>query len=127
VTKEKIKPAAVDSGDFNPLEFKNKSGKINVNPNLKKAMPNANPSKEECGTCGYVHNFDMNLCTSERKKSGESCAPLSKDEIIKRLFTRWNQGHFFATIPDQIKHLLVPTPASAAAAASITVAALGKK
>jgi len=127
VTKEKIKLAAVDSGDFNPLAFKNKSGKINVNPNLKKAMPNANPNKEECSTCGYVHNFDMCLCTSERKKTGEACLPLSKEEIVKRLFTRWNQGHFFATIPDQIKHLLVPTPASAAAAASITVAAISKK
>jgi hypothetical protein len=126
--KEKAKPAAAEpQGDFNPLTFKNKSGKTNVNPNLKKAMPNANPGKEECSTCNYVHNFEMSLCTSERKKNGEACPPLSKDEITKRLFARWNQGHFFATVPDQIKHLLGPTPASAAAAASNTVAAITKK
>lgn len=124
-TPKQAKPAAVEpQGDFNPLLFKNKSGKINVNPNLKKKMPDANPNKDECVTCIYVHNFDMNLCTSERTKTGEACPPLAKDEVARRLFKRWTQGHFFATIPEQIKHLLMPTPASAAAAAAITVANL---
>jgi hypothetical protein len=122
---KQAKPAAVEpQGEFNPLLFKNKSGKVNVNPNLKKKMPDANPNKEECVTCIYVHNFDMNLCTSERTKTGESCPPLAKDEVARRLFKRWTQGHFFATIPEQIKHLLVPTPASSAAAAAHTVAVI---
>jgi hypothetical protein len=127
ISKDKAKPTAESQGDFNPLAFKNKSGKVNVNPNLKKVLANANPSKIECVTCGYVHNFDMNLCTSERSKSGDNCPPLSKEEVAKRILTRWNQGHFFATTPEQIKPLLVPTPASAAAAAANTATTLGKK
>jgi hypothetical protein len=114
------------TGTFDPLTFKNKSGKVNVNPNLKQKMPNLNPNRDDCGRCDYIHNFAQEHCTSEKKKSGELCEPISKEEENRRLQCRWNAGMFFATMPEFMKKSVLQTPALSAAAAAKAVTALGK-
>jgi hypothetical protein len=113
------------SGPFDPLTFKNKSGKVNVNPNLKQKMPNLNPNRDDCGRCDYIHNFAQEHCTSEKKKSGELCEPISKEEENRRLQCRWNAGMFFASVPEFMKKTVLQTPALSAAAAAKAVTALG--
>ena len=131
--REKAKAVEQSATPFNPLTFRNKSGKVNVNPNLKKNMPAENPDKVACCHCGYVHNFLEKYCTSERDSKGTQLEPISKEEIARRLHARWNNGHFFAAIPEAIKHLLSPsgstvaTPGSSAAASQAAVAKINGK
>ena len=111
---------AKSPAEFNPLTFKNKAGKLNVNPNLKKKMGDLNPEKRKCTRCDYVHNFDMSLCTSDKKAdNATSCAPLAADELARRHKAKWELGVLYTSIP-----LMGPTPANAAAATTNSVKAL---
>jgi hypothetical protein len=108
---------AASATEFDPLTFKNKAGKVNVNPNLKKKLQDGNPNKLKCTRCGYTHNFDQSLCTSERTMSGEACDPISQEEQNKRIHTRWNTGMFFSQVPDFLKSKSEPTTPQSSAAA----------
>jgi hypothetical protein len=110
-------PPAQSAGPWNPLTFKNKAGKFNVNPNLKKKMTDGNPEKLKCTRCEWVHNFDMALCTSDKKADNNTlCAPLSAEETARRHKAKWDLGILYTTTP-----IMGPTPAIAASAASRAV------
>ncbi len=119
-------PPAHASGPWNPLTFKNKAGKFNVNPNLKRKMTDGNPDKHKCSRCDWVHNFDMAFCTSDKKADNTTlCQPLAADELAKRHKAKWDLGILYTTTP-----IMGPTPAtaaSAATAASQRLAATGGK
>jgi hypothetical protein len=112
-------PAAI--GYFDPLKFKNKAGKFNVNPNLKRKLGDLNPEKTKCTRCDWIHNFDQSLCTSDKKSDNATpCTPLAADELAKRHKAKWELGILYTSIP-----IMGPTPANAASAASKAAAVLG--
>ena len=99
------------------MKFKNKAGKFNVNPNLKKKMGDLNPDKTKCSRCDYVHNFNMALCTSDKKADNTTlCTPLAAEELAKRHKAKWELGILYVTIP-----IMGPTPSTAASATSKAV------
>ena len=103
--------------------FKNKAGKFNVNPNLKRKLGDLNPEKTKCTRCDWIHNFDQSLCTSDKKSDNTTpCTPLAADELAKRHKAKWELGILYTSIP-----IMGPTPANAASAASRAAAVLGGK
>ena len=83
---------------FNPLEWRNKRGQLNVNPNMKLDV-NDNPQGKTCRRCKdpKPHRYSDDLCTAVFDANKQKIEPpLTAEEHHACLLKRWNRGFFFA-------------------------------
>jgi hypothetical protein len=84
----------------NVLTYKNKFGKLNVNPNMILDL-DLNPQRIVCSRCGSIHRWLVALCTSFKNKAGEIIEPKLTAEKNKELsILKWKAGFFSEKDPN---------------------------
>jgi hypothetical protein len=102
------------------LSYKDKFGKLNVNPNLIIDL-DLNPGKLICSRCGLIHRWLEEFCTSFKNKLDQLIEPkLTFEQIKKATIARWNAGFFAAKDPNSRPHRDSPSVQAAASAATDT-------
>jgi hypothetical protein len=110
-------PVKVNEG---ALTYKDKFGKLNVNPNLIIDL-DLNPDKLVCSRCGLVHKWLEEFCTSFKNKLDQLIEPkLTFEQIKKATTARWWAGFFAAKDPNNRPHRDSPSVQATASAAADT-------
>jgi hypothetical protein len=100
------------------LSYKDKFGKLNVNPNLIVDL-DLNPDKLICSRCGLIHRWLEEFCTSFKNKLDQLIEPkLTFEQVKKATIARWNAGFFAAKDPNIRPHRDSPSVQAAASAAT---------
>jgi hypothetical protein len=109
-------PVKVNEGS---LTYRDKHGKLNVNPNLIVDL-DLNPDKLVCGRCGLVHRWLEEFCTAFKNKLDQLIEPkLTFEQIKKATIARWHAGFFAAKDPNK-PHRDSPSVQATASAAAET-------
>ncbi len=110
-------PVKVNEG---ALTYKDKFGKLNVNPNLIIDL-DLNPDKLVCSRCGLIHKWLEEFCTSFKNKQDQLIEPkLTFEQVKKATIARWWAGFFAAKDPNNRPHRDSPSVQATASAAADT-------
>jgi hypothetical protein len=113
-------PASLTPAQETALQYRDKHGKLNVNPNMILDL-DLNPQKLVCGRCGQLHKWLEAFCTAFKNKADQLIEPkLTFDQIKKATLARWNAGFFAAKDPNSRPAPHSPSVQQAAGAAATT-------
>ena len=120
------KPRPLEKAKEGALTYKDKFGKLNVNPNLIIDL-DLNPGKLVCSRCGQIHRWLEEFCTAFKNKKDELIEPkLTYDQIKIATKARWIAGFFSAKDPNLRPERNSPSVQEAASAATDTRARLAQ-